>query len=424
MRGHAGGVRPVSVVRDPSLAPSGRRKIDWAARHMPVLASLARELEEGGELRGRRLALCLHLEAKTARLAEVLHQAGAEVSVAGSNPLSTQDDVAAALAEEGVEVFAWRGATPEEYREFLERALSGRPELVIDDGADLIGLLHGERRDLLGGVRGAAEETTTGIRRIRALEAEGLLAFPVMATNDGLAKHLFDNRYGTGQSVWDAIMRTTNLTVAGKTVVVLGYGWCGKGVAARAAGLGAHVVVCEVDPVRANEALMDGFRVMPSLEAAAVGELFVTVTGMRDVLRREHFERMRDGAVLANAGHFDVEIAKPDLAALAVRREEVRPHVEGFVLADGRRLYLLAEGRLVNLAAGDGHPVEIMDLSFSLQVEAIRYVDRHADELGRRLVPIPRELDERVLGRRLEALGVRIDRLTPEQEAYGRSWRV
>lgn len=414
----------MSMVRDPSLAPSGRRKIAWAAAHMPVLESLARELEESGELRGRRISLCLHLEAKTAHLAEVLHQAGARVSVAGSNPLSTQDDVAAALAETGVEVFAWRGATPEEYRDFLERALAQRPELVIDDGADLVGLLHSERRDLLGGVRGGAEETTTGIQRLRALEAEGLLAFPVMATNDGLAKHLFDNRYGTGQSTWDAILRTTNLTVAGKTAVVLGYGWCGKGVAARAAGLGARVIVCEVDPVAANEALMDGFEVMPALEAAERGDFFVTVTGMREVLRREHFERMRDGAVLANAGHFDVEISKPDLSALAVRREEARPHVESYVLADGRRLHLLAEGRLVNLAAGDGHPAEIMDLSFSLQVEAIRYVARHADELGPRLVPIPRELDERVLGRRLAALGVRIDRLTPEQEAYRRSWRV
>ena len=414
----------MSIIRDSSLAPAGRRKLAWVAAHMPVLNHLREELIGTGELKGRRISLCLHLEAKTAYLATVLQDAGAQVAIAGSNPLSTQDDVCAALAERGVEVFAWHGTTPDEYHSFLNRLADHLPELVIDDGGDLTALLHTERRDVLSGVRGGSEETTTGVIRLRAMEEEGILSYPMMAVNNGLAKSLFDNRYGTGQSVWDAIMRRTNLVVAGKTIVVLGYGWCGKGVAMRAAGLGGRVIVCEVDPVAANEALMDGFRVMPSLQAASEGDFFITVTGMRAVLRREHFARMHDGAILANAGHFDVEISLPDLAAVSASHEEVRPEIEAYRLADGRSLYLMSQGRLVNLAAGDGHPAEIMDLSFGLQVEAIRYVDKHAEQLGAHLVAVPRELDLAVLSRRLTALGVEIDSLSEEQQRYAHSWRV
>ncbi len=411
-----------SIVRDPGLAPAGRAKIDWARERMPVLAAVGKEIAAAGSLRGRRVGLALHVEAKTACLALALLDAGAQVSVAGCNPLSTQDDVAAALAEAGIRVYAWRGATAAEYEAFLGRVLEDGPELVIDDGGDLITLLHTRRRDLLPRVAGGTEETTTGIHRLRAMEREGVLSFPVMAVNDARCKHLFDNRYGTGQSTWDGIMRTTNLLVAGKAVVVLGYGWCGKGVALRARGLGARVIVCEVDPVAACEALNDGFEVLPALEAAARGDVFVTVTGCAGVLRREHFERMKDGALLANAGHFDVEISKPDLAALAVERRVVRPNVEEFRLADGRRLYLLAEGRLVNLAAGDGHPVEIMDLSFALQALALAYVAEHARALGARVVPLPRELDERVARLHLQARGVTIDALTEQQAAYLAAW--
>ncbi len=412
------------MVRDPGLAAAGRVKVEWARRHMPVLAAVAEELRAAGTLAGLRVGLALHVEAKTANLVLALRRAGAEVAICGCNPLSTQDDVAAALAgEEGVRVFAWRGATAAEYEGFLLRVLESGPELLIDDGGDLIALLHTRRRDLLGRVRGASEETTTGVRRLRAMEREGALAFPVVAVNDARSKHLFDNRYGTGQSTWEAIMRATNLLVAGRTVVVLGYGWCGKGVALRARGLGARVVVCEVDPIAANEALCDGHQVLPSLEAARVGDIFVTVTGCRDVLGARHFELMKDGAVLANAGHFDVEVDVRALAAMARRRAAARPGVEEFELADGRRLYLLGEGRLVNLAVGDGHPVEIMDLSFALQALALAYVAAEGPRLGGRVVPLPRELDEKVARLRLASLGVSLDDLSPAQAEYLASWR-
>ncbi len=413
-----------SIVRDPTLAPFGRLKIDWVRDRMPVLNAVRDELKAGGALRGRRVGLALHVEAKTAHLCLCLREAGAEVAIAGCNPLSTQDDVAAALAEAGVRMFGWRGATGEEYFDFIEKVAETRPELIIDDGGDLVTLLHTKRRDLLPGVLGGTEETTTGVHRLRAMERDGALEFPMVAVNNARCKFLFDNRYGTGQSTWDGIMRTTNLVVAGKAVVVLGYGWCGKGVAMRARGLGARVIVCEVDPVAANEALMDGHDVMPSVEAAEVGDIFVTVTGCAGVLRREHFERMKSGACLANAGHFDVEISKPDLAALSVSRRVVRPNVEEFVLADGRKLYLLGEGRLVNLAAGDGHPAEIMDLSFALQALALRYVAEHGRELGPRVVELPAAADEKVARLRLRALGVEIDSLSPEQARYLESWQV
>ncbi|MDI3279906.1 MAG: adenosylhomocysteinase [Bacillota bacterium] len=410
------------VIRDPALAPEGRQRILWARRHMPVLNRIREEFTASLPLRGRKIAISVHLEAKTACLALTLRDAGAEVAVTGSNPLSTQDPVAAALVEEGLRVYAWHGATEEEYRRHLNLTLDFGPDLVIDDGGDLVHLLHTARQDLLPGVRGGTEETTTGVLRLRAREREGALRFPMVAVNDAYSKYLFDNRYGTGQSTWDGIMRTTNLLVAGKVVVVAGYGWCGRGIAARAAGLGARVVVCEVDPIRALEAAMDGYQVLPMREAARVGDIFVTATGCRDVVRGEHFDLMKDGAVLANAGHFNVEINLPELAARAVERRPARQNVEEFVLSDGRRLYLLGEGRLVNLACGDGHPIEIMDLSFALQALAIQYVDQHAGELAPGVHRVPAELDRRVAELKLASLGVEIDRLSEEQQEYLASW--
>lgn len=410
-----------SVIRDPSLAPAGALKIEWVKNHMPVLNEVRRQFADR-PLAGMRVAICLHLEAKTAYLAQVLHAAGADVAIAGSNPLSTQDDVCAALADSGVTVFAWHGCTADEYEQFLHKLCDFRPHLIIDDGGDLVHLLHTARTDALDGIIGGAEETTTGVHRLEAMAAAGELKFPMVAVNDALCKHLFDNRYGTGQATWDGIMRATNLTIAGKTVVVAGYGWCGKGVAARAQGLGARVIVTEVDPVRAVEALMDGHQVMPMSEAARHGDFFVTVTGMRDVIRREHFQVMKDGAVLANAGHFDVEINIPELAALATERRPARNHVELFQLADGRRVYLLASGRLVNLAAADGHPAEIMDMTFALQALAIDYVRREAANLEPGVIRVARELDDKVARLRLAALGIAIDALASEQTEYRHTW--
>ncbi|MHB9146782.1 MAG: adenosylhomocysteinase [Symbiobacteriia bacterium] len=412
-----------SVVRDPALAPAGHLKIEWVARHMPVLNEIRREFEATRPLAGKRVAICLHLEAKTAYLCKVLAASGAEVAIAGSNPLSTQDDVAAALAEDGIAVYAWYGATSAEYFGFINRLLDNRPNLLIDDGGDLVATLHGARRDALEGVIGGAEETRTGVMRLRNMERDGVLAFPMVAVNDARMKSLFDNRYGTGQSVWDGIMRTTNLVIAGKTVVVGGYGWCGKGVAMRAKGLGADVVVCEVDPIAANEALMDGFRVMPSLAAAASGDIFVTVTGCKGVFGPPHFQVMKDGAILANAGHFDVEVDVAGLRQIAAKTREVRRNVEEFCLPDGRCLYVLAGGRLVNLAAGDGHPTEIMDLSFAVQALTLAYLAEHGKEVGGHVVPVPGHTDQRVAALRLAALGVQIDRLSDEQSAYLTGWK-
>lgn len=415
-------VKSKGIVRDPSLAPEGKLKIEWAQAHMPVLARIRERFAKERPFAGLRVAMALHVEAKTACLVRTLMAGGAEVAIAGCNPLSTQDDVAAALLEEGAAVFAKRGVDAREYEALLVRTLETKPDLIIDDGGDLVTILHTSRRDLLDTVRGGAEETTTGIHRLRAMEREGALRFPMVNVNGAQCKHLFDNRYGTGQSVWDGINRATNLVVAGKTVVVGGYGWCGRGVAMRAKGLGAKVIVTEVDPVRAIEAHMDGFTVMPMKEAAAAGDYFVTVSGNRDILRGEHFARMKDGAILANAGHFDVEINVRELAAMAVSRKRVRRDVEAFTMPDGRTLYLLAEGRLVNLAAGDGHPAEIMDMSFALQALALRFVgERHA-ELGGRVVDLPRELDEQVARIKLEAMGIAIDDLSDEQQEYLDSW--
>lgn len=406
------------IVRDINLAPQGLLKIDWARAHMPVLNVIRREFERAQPFAGVKIALSIHLEAKTAYLAQVLQAGGAQVAISGSNPLSTQDDVAAALAAAGINVYAWYNATDEEYKEHLLRVLDTGPQIIIDDGGDLVHLLHTERRELAQDVWGGCEETTTGVLRLRARERSGDLLFPMLAVNNALMKYLFDNRYGTGESVWAGLMRTTNLLVAGKTVVVFGYGWCGKGVARRAAGLGARVVVCEVDPVKAIEAHLDGYQVMPGEQAAAVGDIFITVTGCRDVLNERHYRRMKDGAILANAGHFDVEISKPDLSRLAAARRVVRQNVEEFTLPDGRRLYLLAEGRLVNLAAGDGHPAEIMDLSFALQALCARYICRQKGKLEKRVYQVPEEIDRRVAELKLQSLGIEIDVLSKTQEEY------
>jgi len=411
-----------SIIRDPSLAPEGKLKIDWASAHMPVLNKIREQFEKEQPFKGLRVAISLHLEAKTAYLAKVIHAGGAEVAITGSNPLSTQDDVCAALAADGITVFAKYDPEPEEYKEHLIRTLETKPHLIIDDGGDLISILHAERQDLLGDVRGGAEETTTGILRLKAMEKEGQLKIPMVAVNDAYCKYLFDNRYGTGQSVWDGINRTTNLVVAGKTVVVNGYGWCGKGVAMRAKGLGANVVVTEVDAIRAVEAHMDGFTVLPMDEAAKVGDYFVTVTGNKDVIRGEHFALMKDGAILANAGHFDVEVNLVELAPMAVSKRDGRRDIEEYTLKDGRKIYVLAEGRLVNLAAGDGHPAEIMDMSFALQALSLRYVNENYQKIGPHVVKVPYELDEQVARLKLASLGIRIDSLSDGQRAYLESW--
>ena len=407
-----------SIIRDPKLAPQGWDKIHWVMEHMPVLNSLNAEFTKTKPLAGINMVVTVHLEAKTAYLCMVLKNAGANVVVTGSNPLSTQDDVAAALAESGVGVFAWYNTTAAEYDQFLHQALDTKPQIIIDDGGDLVSLLHGERADLAAHVMGGSEETTTGVLRLRALAAQGRLKFPMISVNDADCKHLFDNRYGTGQSVWDGIMRTTNLSIAGKTVVVAGYGWCGKGVAMRARGLGAHVIVTEINPIKAAEAVFDGYQVLPMLAAAEAGDIFVTVTGCNDVIRREHLERMKPGAIMANAGHFDVEINKIDLSALAKSTRTVRKNIEEFELADGRKIYLLAEGRLVNLAAGDGHPTEIMDLSFAMQALAALHILKNHDAMTNEVHNLPHELDLQVAHLKLAAMGIKIDALTSCQTDY------
>lgn len=344
------------------------------------------------------------------------------MSATGSNPLSTQDAIAAALVEEGINVYAWHGATAEEYQEHLNRTLDCNPDIIIDDGGDLVHLLHTTRKELQQNIIGGCEETTTGVIRLRAMEREGILGFPMISVNDAYCKYLFDNRYGTGQSVWDGIMRTTNLIVAGKNVVVAGYGWCGKGIAMKAKGLGANVIVTEVDHIKAIEAVMDGFTVMTMDEAAAIGDIFITATGCKQVIVGRHFEKMKDGVLLANAGHFDVEVWKPDLEALAVEKRPMRENIEGYVMKDGRVLNLLAEGRLVNLASGDGHPAEIMDMSFALQALSARYLVKNEGKLEKKVYNVPEEIDRRVASMKLEAMGITIDKLTEEQERYLQSW--
>lgn len=407
-----------SMIRDIKLAPSGHDKIAWVKNFMPVLRSIDEEYSKTKPFAGKKVVITMHLEAKTAYLALVFKNAGAEVIATGSNPLSTQDDVVAALVEDGVTVYSWYNCTNEEYDMFIDKALDCNPDMIIDDGGDLVARIHNERPELIDRIIGGSEETTTGVIRLKALAEQGKLKFPMIAANDAYCKYLFDNRYGTGQSTWDGIMRTTNLVIAGKTVVIAGYGWCGKGGAMRAKGLGANVVITEVDPIKAIEAVFDGFRVMPMEEAAKIGDIFLTLTGCDNVINEKHFALMKDGAMMANSGHFDVEINKVDLLKNSVSHRPVRKNIEEYVQKDGRKLYLLAEGRLVNLAAGDGHPAEIMDLSFGVQFFSALHILNHHQEMENKVYLMPEEINTKIAQIKLRALGVELDELTEEQKAY------
>ena len=411
----------MSEIRNPALWQDGALKIDWVKHNMPLLSGLEKEFAQEQPFKGLKVALSVHLEAKTAYLCKVLAAGGAQMYVTGSNPLSTQDDVAAALVHDGLNVFAWYGATAQEYENHIRRVLEVGPNVIIDDGGDLVSLMHSEFRDLIPQVIGGCEETTTGILRLRTLDREKKLLFPMMLVNNADCKHLFDNRYGTGQSVWDGINRTTNLIVAGKTVVVAGYGWCGKGVAMRAKGLGAKVIVTEVNPIKAMEAVMDGFQIMKMSEAAEKGDFFITVTGCKDVITREHFLKMKDGAICCNAGHFDVEVDVAGLKAMALDAKPARKNIMSYRLENGRRIYVIAEGRLVNLAAGDGHPAEIMDMSFAIQALSARYLVMHRgerQELGAMTHEVPAEIDREVAERKIRYWGCSIDALSEEQHRY------
>ena len=407
-----------SMIRDIKLAPSGHDKIAWVKNFMPVLRSIDEEYSKTKPFAGKKVVITMHLEAKTAYLALVFKNAGAEVIATGSNPLSTQDDVVAALVEDGVTVYSWYNCTNEEYDMFIDKALDCNPDMIIDDGGDLVARIHNERPELIDRIIGGSEETTTGVIRLKALAEQGKLKFPMIAANDAYCKYLFDNRYGTGQSTWDGIMRTTNLVIAGKTVVIAGYGWCGKGGAMRAKGLGANVVITEVDPIKAIEAVFDGFRVMPMEEAAKIGDIFLTLTGCDNVINEKHFALMKDGAMMANSGHFDVEINKVDLLKNSVSHRPVRKNIEEYVQKDGRKLYLLAEGRLVNLAAGDGHPAEIMDLSFGVQFFSALHILNHHQEMENKVYLMPEEINTKIAQIKLKALCVELDELTEEQKAY------
>ncbi len=412
----------MSEILDIQLAGSGQRKIEWVAGHMPVLASIRKEFENEKPFAGLKVALSIHLEAKTAYLCETLAAGGADMYVTGSNPLSTQDDVAAALAKQGMHVFARHACDEQEYTRHLRETVKTGPDIVIDDGGDLVHMLHEKFPELCKNVLGGCEETTTGVIRLQAMAREGVLRFPMVLVNDAQCKHLFDNRYGTGQSVWDGVTRTTNLIVAGKTVVVNGYGWCGKGVAMRAKGLGARVVITEIDSVKAIEAIMDGFDVKPMDEAAKEGDFFVTVTGCRDVICERHFLEMKDGAVMCNAGHFNVEIDTEALARIACEEKEQRHNIKGYRMPNGRWLSLLAEGRLVNLASGDGHPAEIMDMSFAIQAKCAQMIAKCPPK--EIINAVPAEIDREVAKRKLAFEGYAIDTLTPEQKQYLDSWNV
>ncbi len=416
-----------SEIRNADLWESGARKIEWVKRNMPLLRGIEQEFSTEKPFAGLRVALSVHLEAKTAYLCKVLAAGGAEMYVTGSNPLSTQDDVAAALVHDGLNVFAWYNATDEEYHRHISKVIDAHPNVIIDDGGDLVNLIHNERPELIPEVIGGCEETTTGIIRLLAMDKAGALKFPMVLVNDADCKHFFDNRYGTGQSVWDGINRTTNLIVAGKNVVVAGYGWCGKGVAMRAKGLGAEVIVTEIDPIKAMEAVMDGFKVMPMREAAKLGDFFVTVTGCADVIGEEAFLNMKDGAICCNAGHFDVEVNMAKLREIAVDSYLARNNIMGYRLANGNTVFIIAEGRLVNLAAGDGHPAEIMDMSFAIQALSALHVVKNRGKLGKdgsMTVNVPAEVDREVALRKINSWGIEIDRLTPEQEKYLNGWEV
>ena len=410
-------------VKDLSLAPEGVRRIEWADRQMPVLAAIRDRFESEQPLAGYRVAACLHVTTETANLMRTLKTGGADVVLCASNPLSTQDDVAAALVDEyDIAVFAIKGEDNDTYYQHIEAAVDHKPHITMDDGADVIGVLHSARREQLGDVIAGTEETTTGVIRLKALERDGALGFPVIAVNDAFTKHMFDNRYGTGQSTIDGIIRATNVLLGGKRFVIAGYGWVGKGVAMRAKGMGSHVIITEVDPLKALEAIMDGFEVLPMEHAAKVGDIFCTATGDKSVIRREHMEQMKDGAILSNTGHFNVEIDIPALRALASETREARQFVEEFTLSDGRRLYLLGEGRLINLAAAEGHPAIVMDMSFANQALAAEYAVQHAAELERKVYPVPAAIDAEIAKLKLATMGVDLDILTEEQERYLASW--
>jgi adenosylhomocysteinase len=411
-------------VKDISLAEKGRLRIEYAAQEMPVLRLIRQRFEKEKPLQGITLAACLHITTETANLAITLKAGGANVYLCASNPLSTQDDVAAALVKEyGVPTFAIKGEDNETYYKHINSVLDARPTITMDDGADTVGVIHAERRDLIEGIIGGTEETTTGVIRLRSMERDGVLAYPIIAVNDADTKHFFDNRYGTGQSTVDGIVRATNVLLAGKVFVVAGYGWCGKGVAMRARGMGSRVVVCEVNPLRAIEAIMDGFDVLTMSEAAKIGDIFCTVTGNTGVIRREHFETMKDGAIVCNSGHFNVEIDIPALEGMAESRRYIREFVEEFTLRNGRRIYLLGEGRLINLAAAEGHPASVMDMSFANQALCSEYMVKHAKELQPKVYPVPVDIDKGIAALKLESMGVTIDKLTTEQVKYLESWQ-
>jgi adenosylhomocysteinase len=410
-------------IKDPKQAEGGRRRIDWAEREMPVLRSIMERFAKERPLKGLRLSACLHVTAETGNLARTLQAGGADVVLVASNPLSTQDDVAASLvSHDEIPVFAIKGEDKATYYSHLNAGLDHKPHMTMDDGADLVSELHKNRRDLLKDIVGGTEETTTGVIRLKAMAADGALEFPVMAVNDAMTKHYFDNRYGTGQSTIDGIIRATNILLAGKTFVVAGYGWCGRGLADRARGMGANVIVTEIDPMLALEAVMTGFRVMPMAEAAKIGDIFVTVTGDINVLDTQHFDAMRDGAIVANSGHFNVEINIPSLEKMAKEKRLVRPFVDQYQLPDGRAIHVLAEGRLVNLAAAEGHPASVMDMSFANQALSAEYMAKNADKLENKVYPVPEDIDREIARLKLEAMGVQIDTLTPEQEKYLNSW--
>jgi adenosylhomocysteinase len=410
-------------IKDPKLAEGGRRRIDWAEREMPVLRLIRERFAKERPLKGIRMSACLHVTTETANLAQTLHLGGADLVITASNPLSTQDDVAAALVNiYEVPTFAIKGEDNVTYYKHIKAALDHAPQITMDDGADLVSTLHKERRDLLKGVLGGTEETTTGVIRLRAMAADGALKFPVIAVNDAQTKHLFDNRYGTGQSTIDGIVRATNVLLAGKVFVIAGYGWCGRGLANRARGMGANVVITEVDPLPALEAVMDGFRVLKMSEAAKIGDIFVTVTGDLNVIDQQHFEAMKDGAIVANSGHFNVEINIPALEKLSKEKRLVRPFVEQYVMEDDRRINLLGEGRLINLAAAEGHPASVMDMSFANQALSVEYMVKNADKLEKKVYGVPDEIDREIARLKLNAMGIKIDKLTPAQEKYLNSW--
>jgi len=414
---------PSFKIKDPSLAPQGGLLVEWASKHMPVLNQIGRQFEKEKPLAHIMIGACLHVTKETAVLVEALTAGGADIALCGSNPLSTQDEVAAALVERGVKVYAWRGETTEEYYWCVNKVIDHTPLITLDDGADLVSTIHKERSEALRTVKGGTEETTTGVMRLRAMEKTGALKYPIIAVNDAYTKYLFDNRYGTGQSTIDGIIRTTNLLLAGKKFVVCGYGWCGRGLALRARGMGANVIVTEVNPVRALEAVMDGFHVMPIDKASCTGDIFVTTTGDLNVIRKEHMLKMKDGAILANSGHFNVEINIPDLENISSSKRTIRPSLEEYSLQNGRKLYLLAEGRLVNLAAAEGHPSEVMDMSFANQALCVKYLAEKG-KMKPKVYGVPKEIDELVASLKLKAMGVEIDELTEEQKRYLATWEA